>query len=242
MLILNKDSLIPSSDFSELYLNILTLSVSFDLHTLSNGYPLKMIFDNMNKRTKKLRANGCTEIGENVNDNNNNGEKLRNLIVFPYIKTITSKVTKVINKSKTIIGYRCINKLDRFINTHKDKNEYRDNNNVIYKINCIDCDVSYVGQTKRHLKTRIKEHRNNIKYESKHSVVTKHITDYNHKFNWEKVKILDHETNFKKRLISEMIHIKGQTNGINLIKDTELLDKSYLNIIEDLHESSGKYL
>jgi len=37
---------------------------------------------------------------------------------------------------------------------------------VVYKINCNDCDKVYIGQTKRHLVTRIKEHRNNKYKES----------------------------------------------------------------------------
>jgi len=35
--------------------------------------------------------------------------------------------------------------------------------NVVYKINCQDCDASYVGQTKRILNTRISEYRNHIR-------------------------------------------------------------------------------
>jgi len=35
--------------------------------------------------------------------------------------------------------------------------------------------------------------------------------------------VLDEEINYKKRLISEMIHIKKQRQGLNLKKDTELL-------------------
>jgi len=31
--------------------------------------------------------------------------------------------------------YRFLNKLDKFIKTHKDKNQHQDNNNVIYNIN-----------------------------------------------------------------------------------------------------------
>jgi len=53
----------------------------------------------------------------------------------------------------------------KFIKTHKDKNQHLDNNNnnVIYKINCNDCDVSYVEQTKRQLGTRVKEQWNNVR-------------------------------------------------------------------------------
>jgi len=39
---------------------------------------------------------------------------------------------------------------------------------------------------------------------------------------------MDSESNYNKRLVSEMLHIKEQRNGINLQKDTELLDESFL--------------
>lgn len=50
--------------------------------------------------------------------------------------------------------------------------------NVVYKINCADCNKFYIGQTKKHFETRIKEHRNDIKklkndINSNHSVVSK---------------------------------------------------------------------
>jgi len=48
--------------------------------------------------------------------------------------------------------------------------------------------------------------------------------------DWENVKILDFEPKYRKRLISEMIHIKEQKNGFNLNRDTKLLDESYFNI------------
>jgi len=44
---------------------------------------------------------------------------------------------------------------------HKDKNKFSFNNNIIYKI-CCKNDAFYVGQTKRQLKARLKEHMNNI--------------------------------------------------------------------------------
>lgn len=76
---------------------------------------------------------------------------------------------------------------------------------------------------------------NNIKLDSsRHSVVSEHILNLQHTFNWNDVKILDTEVNFHKRLISEMIHIKEQKNGINLKTDTELLDSAYFDIINEL--------
>ncbi|EFN64872.1 hypothetical protein EAG_06537, partial [Camponotus floridanus] len=70
------------------------------------------------------------------------------------------------------------------------------------------CDASYVGQTKRHLETRLREHKNNAGQPFKPSVITDHIINENHSIGWDEIKILDHEPHYFKRLISEMIFIK----------------------------------
>lgn len=73
----------------------------------------------------------------------------------------------------------------------------------------------------------------NIKLDSiRHSVISEHILNKQHTFDWNNVKILDSEINYHKRLISEMLHIKEQKNGLNLNKDTELLSESYFDILD----------
>jgi len=52
-----------------------------------------------------------------------------------------------LSRNEFIIGYRCFNKLGGFIKIQKDKNTFMDNN-VIYKISCMDYDASYVGKQK----------------------------------------------------------------------------------------------
>ena len=55
--------------------------------------------------------------------------------------------------------------------------------NVVYKICCNDCELCYIGLTKRSLKTRIKEHINKKKNES---VVCQHKINFENKFDWNK--------------------------------------------------------
>ena len=71
------------------------------------------------------------------------------------------------------MAYKGINNLREFIRDHKDvcpKLSYTD---VVYKIDCRDCETSYMGQT-GYLKTRINKHRNHINWNTtQHSVTTK---------------------------------------------------------------------
>ena len=107
--------------------------------------------------------------------------------------------------------------------------------NVVYKINCQNCDASYVGQTGRQLHTRISEHRNQINHNTRnHSVVTDHRLNLDHDFNWTGVEILDREPIFSKRLTSEMLYIKRQKSGINLKTDTDSLHPVYIPAVDAL--------
>ncbi|XP_070170887.1 uncharacterized protein [Polyergus mexicanus] len=58
----------------------------------------------------------------------------------------------------------------------------------------------------------------------------------NHEFDWDNVEILDEEPILIRRLLSEMIHIKKQSNSLNLQSDTDNLDQAYLPILENLLE------
>jgi len=125
--------------------------------------------------------------------------------------------------------FSCIDKLNKFIKVQKDILPTLSRPNVVDKINCLNCDASYVGQTKRILSTRIGEHiRRNF---TQSSVITDHRLLFTHEFDWDSVKVLDEEMNYKKRLISEMIHIKKQQNRLNSQNDTDLLDPIYNDLI-----------
>jgi len=43
--------------------------------------------------------------------------------------------------------------------------------------------------------------------------------EYSHSFDWDNIEILDTECNYYKSAVSEMLHIKEQSNGIDAQKD-----------------------
>ena len=56
--------------------------------------------------------------------------------------------------------------------------------------------------------------------------------NYNHEFNWEEITIIVRESNYKKRLTSEMIHIKSNPNSINKKEDIYTINKIYFPILK----------
>jgi len=130
-----------------------------------------------------------------------------NYFTIPYISSIAKKFIQYFkNISFCKLAFTCYKKLNLFIKVHKDPIPIMARPNVVYKINCLECNTSYVGQTKRTLNTRISEHRNHIRRDSvQSSVITNHRLESGHDFDWDRVEVLDEELNFNKRLISEMI-------------------------------------
>jgi len=199
---------------------------------LENDYPLEFIFNTIRTRIKSL-INGKTTQQNNIQDNDSNNNNKKTIwFTVPYIKSISEKFKNIINGTVTRVSFYSMNKLNKLIKSQKDSLPKYANMNVVYKINCKDCDASYVGQTGRQLKTRISEHKNHInRNTSALSVITEHRLQMNHEFDWERVEILDVEKYFNKRIVSEMINIKCQKNGINLQTDTESLDRAYFSVL-----------
>jgi len=198
---------------------------------LRNGYPLEFIFSNIQNRIKKSflnKSHNTSIISHTSNDPPNK------YFTVPYIKHISNSFKSIPSKFGCPIAFTIPNTLSTFIKTGKDKIERSSRCNVVYRIDCKDCDTSYVGQTKRRLITRIKEHKNDINKRSGiPSVISTHRL-HNHDFDWDSVRILDNEYAWYRRIISEMIHIKTQTNGLNKQSDTEMLSDSYNLIIHKL--------
>jgi len=183
-----------------------------------------MIFSSIRKRlsVKFRQLHQVTPLSTDTNDN-----------FIPYIDHSAGKFIQMFKNIPNFkLSFFGINSLNKFIKTHKDRLPFLSRSNVVYKINCLHCDASYVGQTRRLLKQRIDEHRSHIRRSmTQTSVITEHRLEFSHDFDWKNVEILDQEGYFNKRLISEMIYIKKQQKGLNLQKDTVLLDPIYSDII-----------
>jgi len=203
---------------------------------LDNCFPLPFIFLLINTRLKTLANRFATKI--NMNNDKLIIEYKKNFFTIPYIKSISETFLPIARKYRFDIAYTIPNTLSRYIIRGKDKIDSMSQNDCVYKISCSNCDTCYVGQTKRRLETRLKEHKSDIKKKNGMlSVVSNHRLECNHEMNWSGVAILDKESSYVKRIVSEMVHIKRQSNCLNKQSDTDLLPDAYLPIIDILSPS-----
>ena len=63
----------------------------------------------------------------------------------------------------------------------------------MYKIPCHDCEVSYIGETKRTLEKRIQEHKYAVKVCDRNNGIAVHTWDKEHRPDWEaaEIKVMD---------------------------------------------------
>ena len=123
---------------------------------LNNGYPLDIIFKTINNRIK-FHINKDKE----KNKSHNTVENEKGFFSVSYVRGVSERFQEKFNDFR--IAYAYHNKLNRIIKTGKDRLQPMEVSNVVYKISCKECNATYVGQTKRQLGTRIKEHKTDIK-------------------------------------------------------------------------------
>ena len=77
--------------------------------------------------------------------------------------------------------------------------------NVVYRIPC-SCGQVYIGETKRRLETRLKEHRDACERGMmEKSAVAEHTWEHHHPIHWEETTVLDHG---RGQLLKEALHIQ----------------------------------
>ncbi|KAJ8977068.1 hypothetical protein NQ317_017230 [Molorchus minor] len=152
---------------------------------------------------------------------------------LPYNEQLSIKFQKIFSKFRDIkLAFRNVLNIRSLFSKLKDKDDKLHSSNVIYSINCKDCNKNYIGQTSRCLKDRITSHKSDIRCNKQTCTLAKHVLDTNHIMDYDNVQILEKENNLHKRLFLEMSHIFKDANTINSRKDIEGLSIMYTYLLQ----------
>ena len=139
-----------------------------------NLFPKKMISGILEK-VRTAHNNQDAQEPEESSQSEESAEQTQFLkLPFTGSSSVLEKVKKVVKKyCKTTTNVRIIfdvSKISSFFST-KDRTPDHLTSNVVYQFKCLGCNATYIGETRRHLCTRIEEHTE----KDKNSHIFKHL-------------------------------------------------------------------
>lgn len=155
------------------------------------------------------KINGCHP---NRRRKHKHADVARQPAFMPYVKGVTDKIGNLLKKFSIKSIYTPLTKVAKRLRTPKDVIPLQVPG--VYKIDC-SCGRSYIGQTKRTVAERVKEHIAAVKNRQVNkSAIAEHIVDSgpNHWMELHKPNILANERHYYKRMVREAIEIKKYPN------------------------------
>ena len=178
------------------------------------GYPkwtVTNVKKEMEKKEQKKKGNSKRE----------NDTKTKGMVVLPYVRGASEKLARIFKKRGIVTAMKPHSTLKSLLVHPKDKTDPKEG---VYTIDCKGCDKKYIGETKRKLKVRVKEHRSEAEKVSETNVYTRdkkrqsqsemwgsaltdHAVKENHVIDWESAMIVEKEREDLARGIKEAIYI-----------------------------------
>lgn len=192
-----------------------------------NSYPTSLV----NKISSKYRSDHTTNTRGKDNDTVTEEDTKR--FSFPYVKGMFEKLKHVFQKREIKIVGKPTNQLGPAVFSKlKDAIPKDQKSGLVYQLKCLDCDDTYVGETKQYVTKRMYDHQYHIRIgDGKHSGATSHAITLDHKIDFENFNILTMEDNTTKRRILEAVNIKKYKSSMNIQEECISLDNVYNSFI-----------
>ena len=108
---------------------------------------------------------------------------------------------------------------------------------IVYRVECKDCDFSYIGESKRCWASRRVEH-DPARAASKESAIRQHAERITHDIHPRYGQILErNETNYKRRIFLESLHSNIDKNSVN---ETMEFPRAYVPLLRSLGSQNKK--
>jgi len=117
---------------------------------------------------------------QNKEEKRNKGNKKKT--TFTYYSPIVREITNLFELTNVGISFKITNTLQQLTKPKIVNNTQEQDKSGIYKLTCKTCKMSYIGQTRRSLKQRYKEHVRDITKETRKCAFAKHILNNKHEY------------------------------------------------------------
>ncbi|PFX17276.1 putative RNA-directed DNA polymerase from transposon X-element [Stylophora pistillata] len=156
---------------------------------------------------------------------------------IPYIKGMSENISRILLPFNIRVAHKPITTLRQLLTNVKDKDEPRNRQGTIYKINCSDCQASYIGETGRNLTTRLTEHRRATRKGDVSNHIAEHHRLTNHNIDWDSAQCLTYSTDYFQRLTLESWFTNLEQTPLNRCQQ---LPAPYKRLIHDLNITNDR--
>ncbi|XP_062541740.1 uncharacterized protein LOC134209742 [Armigeres subalbatus] len=147
-----------------------------------NGYDRKFVETILRKHKRKRHRQEITTLEPATEKNRR--------ISLPFYPRITNPIKTALRRQRLQVVHKSENTLRDLLCNLKDRVPSEEQSGV-YRISCDDCSAVYIGQTRRKIKVRLREHKSAVETLKIHeSSVAAHAVNCGHNINWEDSKLL----------------------------------------------------
>ena len=181
---------------------------------------------------RKLVSRALDATTHHPRDTNRKKEKW---IRLPYLGKLSNHISRLLKPLHLKPAFYNVNTLRNHFSRLKDKVP-PDEKCGVYKLQCDDCPFTYIGQTGRPLKSRLKEHAYAVtSRQPKNSNFAAHLLASRHSFRPGNVCLLHEESSKRKRTALETVEIIKALNDFTpivneIIPPSHLADTVYKNL------------
>jgi predicted GIY-YIG superfamily endonuclease/uncharacterized protein (UPF0335 family) len=159
-----------------------------------NGYPEKLI-DKTIARKKNQQRQTHSQTDESSG-----------YLTIPYVKGVSEKIRRIAKRYSVKTAFKSTKTLRSLLTKTKPENA-DPKKECVYQVQC-ECGSSYIGETKRPLEVRIKEHFKCTQLgDTAKSGIAEHVWTNQHRMKWSDAKVLHKEEHWLKRKFIEAAYI-----------------------------------
>ena len=172
-----------------------------------NGYPRRFVEKAISKQLRRRTAPRVQ----------NQDQSDMKTVRIPFVEGLSQEVRRVARSA----GVRCVFYTPRTLQSlycAKDLLPKESSTHVVYSVKCKTCKDEYVGETKRALSVRKKEHSDAIRLgQCSKSAIAEHVHDHPspHEMDWSTLQVVDRARRQVERRVREAFHIYKRQPKIN---------------------------
>ena len=162
-----------------------------------------------NDHPKWLLKRTVKSLKRKTNSSVANNKEIKTRVVLPYVPRYFEALSKILRNVGILVCSKPHLTLKDILPKAKDSVERSSRPGVVYLIPCRDCTGIYIGETGRAYKTRLAEHKRDLRPENlakvddnnfnKKTALVKHVIIKDHRVDWDHSKILTFKTDFTTR-------------------------------------------